>query len=382
MKLIYSGFDKLEISFQGALSPEALEVLRSAKEEAKKRQSQVLVQIGPGKVEMHVADHGLKGGYAFVTDTGPTGEKWTFKDNPASSQWNIAVSVHASSLAVHSLESTWDRLTWRLLDMGATVLAESVRRVDYAMDFLTSGFEINLDLIVAHGHCKVQPYWGEKQEGQSIEGLTSVFRGRRIETVTVGKMPGRQVTIYDKRKAAIEQRKLYWFAVWKMDRHDRSNQVWRVELRAGKKELKGKWRITTFADVKNSIGDVFRHAASQVRYVDEVQTDTNISRQRLHPLWLAVMEHLEESLLEFRSGLLPGQLKEIERQLAIDTYAALIIGNSAGLAVASQLDEEDVETELADLVAAMVHGAVTDPDGAFGKKLARTKERLRFVVRD
>lgn len=380
MNLIYAGFDKLDVAFQGALPEPSLDILRKAREEASKTQRDVLVSIGPEQIEMHVAEHGLKGGYAFLTDTGPTGEKWMIKDSGDAQQWNIAVSVHASSLASHSYHETRDRLWSTLEGMGARIIKESVRRVDYAMDFLAPDFELNLDRFVAHGHSKVQPHWGGNWKPAGVGEVSSVMRGRRLETVTVGKMPGRQVTIYDKRKASIEQRKFFWFKIWDVDQHDSSQKVWRVEVRAGKKELKDRWQIRTFEDVENSIGDVFREAVSHVRYLSQFQTDGNVSRQNLHPLWEAVIDHLENSLMEFRSGLLPGQLREIERQATIDNYFRLFRGNAAGLAVALGLTLDEIEDDLITTISNELQVMIDTPDGPFWESYKRAQEKFRFLA--
>ena len=76
-------------------------------------------------------------------------------------------------------------------------------------------------------------------------------------------MPGRQICVYDKRREAIEQGKLFWFRLWGIDPGYTAN-VWRVELRAGKKELR-RWPIRTLADVEASIADVLLSMIRQVR---------------------------------------------------------------------------------------------------------------------
>lgn len=64
---------------------------------------------------------------------------------------------------------------------------------------------------------------------------------------------------------------------------DLAASVYRVEVRVGKKELKDRWGIRTFADVDCIIGDVIRHALNDVRYLAERQGDSNVTRQRLDP---------------------------------------------------------------------------------------------------
>jgi hypothetical protein len=329
---------------------------------------------------MHVHSSGLRGGYAIRADTGPLGEVLAFKANTNTAEWNGFASIRASALAAYGMHGARDQLWKRLADMGFVVRGHSVNRLDYAVDLLTTDFELSLDRFVAHPRMKVRPYWGEVGYGVDRNYPSAVCRGRRLESVTIGKMPGRQVIVYDKRRAAIEKRNLFWFKVWGIDRQDTSIQVWRVEIRAGKKELKDRWQIRTFDDVDRAIGDVFLQALADVRYVASVQTDSNATRQCLHPLWEAVAEHVAQNLMEFRAGLLPDQVKDIERQIAIDTYAMLALGNLAGWAVARGLDDDKIEAELADHVRALLTVAINNRRGKFQKSIDRARERLHFIA--
>jgi hypothetical protein len=330
---------------------------------------------------MHVHPSGLRGGYAIRGDTGPLGEVLAFKANTNPSEWNGFASIRASALAASGIHAARGQLWERLADMGFDVRGHSVNRVDYAVDFLTDDFELSLDCFVTHPRMKVRPYWGEVSSTVDHNRPSAVCRGRRLESVTIGKMPGRQIIVYDKRRAAIEQRKLFWFTVWGIDPHDAGAQVWRVEMRAGKKELKDRWQIKTFDDVDCAIGDVFDHAVADVRYVAQLQSDSNVTRQHLHPLWKAVIEHVKQALTDFSCGLLPGQVKEIERQLAIDTYSALTLGNLAGWAVAQGLDDDEIELELPDRVRAFLIAAINDEGGKFRKSIDRARERLYFIAK-
>jgi hypothetical protein len=225
--------------------------------------------------------------------------------------------------------------------MGARVADHAVNRVDFAMDFRTSGFQLALDQFVAHPHTKIRPYWGTGCAITDHNQPAAVVRGRQLESVTVGKMPGRQIIVYDKRREAIERQKLFWFPVWGIARSDTNSQIWRVEVRAGKKELKDRWNLRQYADVTAAIGDLCLQALHDVRYTADVQSDTNVTRQRLHALWEAALVVCGYKLAEFRSGLLPGQIVEIERELAADRYSALTIGNAIGYGVARGLSDEE-----------------------------------------
>ena len=101
-----------------------------------------------------------------------------------------------------------------------------------------------------------------------------------------------------------------------MNRHDPELEVWRIEIRAGKKELKDKYQIRTIDDLQAGIGDVIVNEFQEVRYRADRQSDANVSRQDVYPLWARCQEIANRNLTEFRSGLTPGQVMEIERELA------------------------------------------------------------------
>ncbi|MCC3305535.1 hypothetical protein [Sneathiella sp. HT1-7] len=379
---LYAGFDTLEVSFQGALPKETLIELAEAKKIAVKNHENELITIGPGEIEGHVGESGMKGGYAFTFGTGPLGELWSFKDNANPSEWNIGVKVYAEALAAYSYWEIKERLYQRLKDMGCTYGKESLRRVDFAMDFLMPDtFSISTEQFVVHHRSKISPYLKFEEEyydtGKS-DG-TYVFSGGRIETVTVGKMPGRQVCVYDKRRAAISLGKLFWFTLWRIDPKDRTKNVWRVELRAGKKELKDRWSIRTFADLENSIGDVFVEMANKIRYHDEIQTDANVTRQRQHPLWDAVHEVLDRNLTDYRSGLLPNQVKMVVAEEQREIYITQIMGLVAGIAVIDGLEKEEILNILPSQVADIIAGRVGAPNTKFFESVIRAQRRLLFI---
>jgi hypothetical protein len=380
-ELLYAGFDTLEVSFQGALKSESLQILRNAKDEAAKTREDQLIEIGPGKVDGHVPAHGMTGGYAFVFDTGFMGEQWTFMDSEDTSRWNIAVKVRAANLATHSYQEIKERMQQRLADMGCIVLQESIRRADFAMDFLMpEDFELNQDQVVAHSHSKVSSHWGEKDASSEKQNHPStVFRGRKLESITIGKMPGRQVIIYNKRKAAIEKQTPFWFKVWNIAPKDTTKHVWRVEFRAGKKELKDKYNLRSFKDFEDSIGDVYCNTAEKVRYIDDGQAISNISRSRPHALWQAVADTLESNLFEYRSGLLPKQLKEIIREQQEEIYWQQIQGNIAGLAVVKGLEAYEIRTGYPQQISSTLASSINEEGGRFWKSFDRATSKLNFI---
>lgn len=378
-KLLHAGFDTLDVAFAGALPNTALSKLEHACAVAKECQEPVLTAIGPGNVSMHVSAHGMRGGFAFVVDTGPLGAKWMFKNSADVRQWNIFASPRATMLLAYGYEGTRD-LLWTTLDaMGAKITNHSINRADFAMDFQTKNFELHQDQFVAHSHSKLNPHWGKSQNVTDDNQPSAILRGRKTESVTVGKQPGRQIIVYDKRREAIEKQKYFWFEAWDKDRHEPELEVWRVEVRAGKKELKNKYQIRTFEDFECGIGDAISNALEKVKYIDDQQNDSNVTRQSLHPLWVEAKSIALNNLCQFRSGLTPDQIIKITHEQAINQYTNLCVGNGIGLGIASGLSDEEMTDKLPALIADSLRKAFEQDSKRTEKSIRRGRERLHFV---
>lgn len=377
-KLLYKGFDKFDVAFRGALEPIPLATLEAAKREAiEKKEDKILVSIGPGNVDMHVLNHGGRGGYTYVCNTGPFGANWSFKKSQNRADWNISASVQTQALIYQSLEQVFSKLKRDLTGMGAVFDLESINRIDFAMDFLAPEFELDHRNFVAHRRSKVAPYWSEKEVDENQPA--AVFAGRRCESVTIGKMPGRQIIIYDKRRASIDKKQLFWFKVWDIDPKDKSKAVWRIELRAGKRHLKDTWRLSTFMDIEASIGDVFEKATDEIRYLAANQTDSNVSRHIIHPIWTGAREHSLNALSDQQSGLTKDQMISIHREHKEAEYAAQIHGLVAGLAVVSGEYPNDEYDYLPDRLHAEILSAISNPMSGFYKAVEKAKKRFHFL---
>ena len=381
VKLLYAGFDTLDIAFQGALPEAVMKELDEAREQAEAQQEPVLVRIGPDQVQAHIKGHGKKGGYRYSLDTGPLGSKWWIKRNKDAAQWNLFASPRATTLLAYGYRETFNRLLEEIEGMGGRITGHSINRVDFAMDFETRGFELHPDQVVAHSRTKISPHWSKQNESDDTDDNqpSMVMRGRRIESVTIGKQPGRQIIIYDKRREAIERQKLFWFETWGKNRHDKDLEVFRVEVRAGKRELNDKYQLSTVEDFEASIGDVIMNALTNIRYLADHQGDSNVSRQTLSPLWQAAQETAALNLKELRAGLTPGQVKEIERSVAKDTYLSLCTGNAVGLGVSKGLSDEEIESLLPELVAQEITARIRANRDGLHRAIKRTRDRLIFL---
>jgi hypothetical protein len=375
MHLLRGGIDSLYLAIQGSLPPADLERLAIAKEEAiRKRHCPSLLELGRGEVG-EVRPHGHPGGYPFAFDTGPVGELWACRREYDGSGWNLFVKPHAAALLAHGYGGTISRVLANLEAMDARVTGHSVNRVDYAIDIRADDFLLGLDQFVKPARAKVSPRWGEPNRAvDQHPPAAAILCGRRIESVTVGRLPGWQVIVYDK-TAEIRARKApLWWEAWELDAQAGAT-VWRIELRAGKKELKERRQILSLRELEEGLRDVLRDIGYRVRYVNDDQTDSNVSRQRLHPIWELVTDHVNRANLVCGGGELPEQrIRELTLKMKQEQYEQLIIGNCAGFAAALGYSDQEIGTRLPKTIYDLVAHAILRPE--FQRSVERARQRL------
>ena len=166
--------------------------------------------------------------------------------------------------------------------------------------------------------------------------------------------------------------------VWGVDKKHDVN-IWRVEVRAGKHHLKS-WNINTFADLEQCAGDMFIEAFEKIRYV-ETRDVSNISRAKLHELWLDVVDIITNKLWDYIAGVTRGRIREVKRH----EYREMIDAQNIGLIATS------IATEKTDLsgakfkryiiakTTARVSMYLDREWGEFCDKIARAKDRLIFL---
>ena len=290
MELIYQNFDGLEISFQCAISASILKTLEQAKIYSQQNKTQTFCELGINKLPVMVYETGARGGYNYQFSTGHDGEIWLIADRDNAELWNVRVRVRSLCLALRGYEKTKEKIMGILLhDLRAKgskdneyLPKERISRIDYCLDFLISEeFSPDCRNFVCHGRTK------KILMGNTFYNQAST--GQKVETITIGKMPNRQVTIYNKTKEISVRLKTYWWKIWGLEKSKIQGVIWRVEIRAGKKEL-NKWSLRTFADFENKVGDVITHILSEYKYTVP-NHDKNQTRWPLADIWKQALEN-------------------------------------------------------------------------------------------
>ena len=261
-----------------------------------------------------------------------------------------------------------------LKGFGAILGMESINRVDYCFDFLVKDFTLRPEQMIAPPTSTKTGYL----EGRSNDDKSMfAFRGRNLDTLTVGKNPNLSVQVYNKRREAIQKKKLYWFDVWNIDPQDKDKQVFRVEIRAYKDHLKKTWGIRTFQDIENSYGDVVNAALEKIRYLDDNQNyDTvNVTRATLHPLWLETQRAAKKALFDISSGLIAGTINKKLREQYRDENTTMISAYAKRVAVEKGLNEHEIKHHLPKYIYELISNDIKrDPEDFFDKTLLTAKK--------
>ncbi len=362
MDVVHRGFDGLDVSFQGQIDKDFAEQLEVAKTSAADEREEQLLEFRG--VKMHVAETGARGGYAYRCDTGPFGATWFFKKPNKHDPWGIRVSCKALPLATLGLGRVRADLYAVLDALGIATTTEgvSIGRVDVAVDVLAPGFILEPDNFVMHS---------QATRADHIEGADVQIHGRsgRCTSVTIGKNPGRVVILYDKRAQVVSKRKVEWWEIWNANRQkdglpplNQENRdesaVWRVELRAGKKHLKDKWRIRTWADLHDRLGDLKAKTLNAVRYAMPA-LDTNRARWPDDPIWGIARREIAGDLFQMRSHTNPDLIRKVLRAEHRRILLGQMSGISVGLAVTDGKDAAAYTTSVRTLPSALLDTPTT-----------------------
>jgi len=344
VKVLWHGFDRLDLAIKAIIPQALLASLQTLRERAEQANERQRTYLGPGKLDSWVEQHGMKGGYRYQIDTGPIGFRLSIKANSDPSQWNIFVTASNGALLTGSFDGTVDQLFDELDKLGLEPQDESVNRVDYAVDVLLDEITLDPGLLVVPPGTKTKEYreppHGRADHSRKAE-YRSVMKGGRVQSLTCGSMPGRQVILYDKLADVVQKQKFHMFDVWGMDPRKTNQNVLRIEARAGKRELKERWALSSLRNVRDSIGDVFMAAMDDFRLLAPGQIDSNFARHASHKAWAMAQDTMAKGVQWAVSGLTRGQLVKRERDKVSAHATQNLIAHAVRKAAASAVREVD-----------------------------------------
>jgi hypothetical protein len=346
MTIIHTGFDGIDLALKAAVPIELVEFLEEGKATAQELMSDVWGTYSG--LDIQTGQSGKRGGYAFMFRVYEFGATWFAKKPRASDPWGLYVSIGSRELALNGLEKTRQKLDSLLVSLGFRLPQDgvSINRVDFAVDILAPGFALDPDSFVFHSRAN-------RKAIAEFETVEMNGHSGRTTSVTIGKMPGRQVIVYDKREEVLKRRKHEWPLIWNenlraaglplLDMSDRAtSQVWRIELRLGKDALRNRKDIRGWGSLHEHLQAEMDKLASDVTLTVPTP-DSNRSRWPLHPIWQVAQEATATRLFEHVGTVPPEAVREIDlREKQLDLLK-LIVANSVSLAYLEGLGPDDFE---------------------------------------
>jgi len=285
---------------------------------------------------------------AFSAHTGDMGAEWYFLDpeNRPANNPGITVDFRAFLLATGGLKAAQDHLEACMRAFGILYGENQLRvtRADFAIDFLAPWFEPDRNALVAPPGTKIKEHTG-------VDETETHATGARVTGLRAGAGANRQLVIYDKRTEVIEKGKMGWLKIWDANRASMgkpaldlkdaaTSQVWRFELRLGRKQLRERFDIRGWTDLQNMIGDAFTDFCDRMRYCIPT-ADRNRARWPTHELWQAVTHTMALDLHENIAGVLPRDVKDANRAEQMRMLDRQLLGLFISRAAASGVTADE-----------------------------------------
>lgn len=269
-KFLISGFDTIECAYYLLPTDDfKLDFIELAAQKESMVRAKVTkpkpIQIG--SEEFLIASHGTSSGYPFVIENDAYVIQFGEYNRP-----NFYVTFRSIALWHYGAFALHERfLAWAASVGMMQSQPERLSRVDYAFDYHLP--EIDFD----------------ENNFLSQSSKDSQYRkDGKLQNIQFGK-DNIVLRVYNKVDEIIEKSKKTWFfKLWGMDK-----EVWRVEWQI-RKVLLRMLGIISFESLNERQGDLLRLLVKEHTTLRIKTNDSNKSRWPLHPLWLDLIERVNQ----------------------------------------------------------------------------------------
>lgn len=366
-KVVHSGFDNLEISFNAEIDPKLYDILEIAKSDAARLQRPQTIERGHRS--FNVQDGGGAGGYQFRIDAGPLLGHIFLKRVMTNNQGNVRFSATAKALAMYGASGVKDRLDEAFAALGISYETgeERVSRIDYAVDIVSSDFEPRRDALVLHSRAGVTTIGEVSEEG----------RGGRVTSLRAGKNGGRVLAIYNKSLEVRETRKDFWNDIWFGDLSAEARDdltVWRFEFRISGKAFKSIVGVRSWDRVVNRMPEILKRATEFCRYVS-TRVDHNRSRWPNHVLFETALRAVDQGMCSLKRCEHVTHDEEKLRQQYVETLLASIRGSFVSYAATRDVTYSNMVSLVNDF-GDELRAHILEPTNGVSRELEKRKAAL------
>ncbi len=306
--ILRSGFDTLELAYRMEI-PVALHYrLEEAKLEA--QQSRKDEPVTFRTESFLVSANGGQGGYAFQISTGKFGLIVKLRDRDSNDPWKAHVKFRAHGLAYKGLIAAKEECDTFLRSLGCRFDPNDARvsRIDFAIDVHFPDLVLNAFEFVTHARTNKNEYIDRNSTGDICNYLR------------IGKMPNKQLCVYEKSKKIISDRDLIWLDIFEKallakELNIENKKIWRFEFRAGRNYINQFIRPRRWDKFLNNWQTIFLKLSNSITLRTPI-LDHNRSRWPFHPLWPLIQSEIRNYELKFEKKEIPYTiLKAIEDEI-------------------------------------------------------------------
>jgi hypothetical protein len=375
-QILHSGFDGLRFTIQTEITVKLRKKLHEAKIHAEQSGNDCDLYFGN-----RVLSVTKKGGRNYNCHTGQLGAVWIFQDpeNRIPNNPGVTVDFYALGLATGGLDRAEQHFRDMMVAFEILYTENQLRvsRVDFAVDILAPSFEPDRRALITPPGTQITEY----------AGIVTEATNGRATGLRAGAIKNRQIAIYDKRGEVMQQAKLGWLEIWNaarkkcgqppLDLNNRvESQIWRFELRLGQKQLRNKFAMHTWQDLRDNIGDACNDALGRMRYC-VAGNDSNRARWPVHELWLLFKETIQNSLFVHCSGILPEQVIYANKIAKMREFDQQLLGLFVSRAAISDVPVDDVYAFMERHVDALQRYSEEHPK-ALDERLQKARARYRL----
>ena len=299
MIVLHRGFDRLELGYKQKISQGMFERLKARRQIAE--DSGEDIDFETARFEFWLSPCGVRGGYQFELKLAEVDVSVQLAGPTSRTYHGVKVILGARGLATRGIEAMLEILNDVFTDLNLPIRgsAASILRLDICTDILAPDLHPEQYQFVLHSQSTKDSY------STYDNSIAERARGNVTETITIGRTPGRQVTIYNKSLEVQRNPQPYVLSIWSARLRElgrslrdfddlKSFNVWRIELRAGSRYLKENSDIAGLSDLFVELPNFVSKALEQVKLTVPSPRDRNRHRWPNHPIWdLARAELLE-----------------------------------------------------------------------------------------
>jgi hypothetical protein len=297
LEVRFCGLTRIDLALKGNPSPVSIARFGDARRRSMEERRPVVTVLGSPSMRVRTHAQGARGGYRYRCTARRGTETWLFKEPKRDGGWNSRLEFNCEPRNPLNFLNVCQRMERIVRAVGLLPTLIHVSRIDFGIELvLPPGFDPRPAQFSAHSRTEIHRKFSRKKLPHNSEGeISAIWKGRRICVLTIGGLPGREIII-SRMQPHRRKNKSNRFAQIAPKAQTYRDELWRVDIRLGKKYLRNTLEFAEFREISTRATGLFGRAIGTVRYLSDRTIGSNISRHPSHPYWEDMQHAILKSL--------------------------------------------------------------------------------------